>query len=105
MSPIVTFIEQQVGPKDTFLDCSESHIEVSILPRMLHAPPTNHEGHDWERCASWIDTPEGQGTAYIVLGDRTRIDGLRGPSLPPPWQLALRTEGQGQAISLWKLER
>lgn len=105
MSPIVTFIEQHVGPEDTFLDCSESHIEVSLLPKMLHALPSNHEGHDWPRCASWITSPEGKRTAYIVLGDRTRIENLRGPYLPPPWQLALRTEGQGQSISLWKLER
>jgi|GEM_PF-3590026 len=103
MAPIVTFIEDEVGPDDVLLDCSESHIEVAVLPRTTHGWPSNHEGHDWERCAGWLQDPEGEGTAHIVIGNRTQIPGVRGLSLPPPWTQSLRTDGQGQTLRVWTL--
>ncbi len=105
MAPLVQTIQSQLGAEDTLLDCSESHVEAALLPMLTHGPPTNHEGHDWDRCSQWITEPEGQGDAYIILGNRTRIAGLRGLSLPPPWQQVLRRDGQGQSIRLWKLTR
>ena len=105
MAPLMKTIDTQVGEGDTLLDCSESHVEVALLPRITHDPPTNHEGHDWERCALWLNAPEGNGDGYIILGGRTKIPGLVGLSLPPPWEQVLRTDGQGQTIRLWKLAR
>jgi len=105
MAPLVQTIADEVGEGDTLLDCSESHVEVAILPRITHPPPTNHEGHEWGRCQTWLTNPEGEGDAYIILGTRTRIPGLRGLSLPPPWVQVLRRDGQGQTIRLWKLPR
>lgn len=104
MAPLMSTIETDMAPDAVMLDCSESHIEVAVLPRVLHGGARNHEGHDWVRCADWLRDPEGQGDAYIVLGNRTQIAGLRGTSLPPPWLQVLQTEGQGQRIHLWKLE-
>ena len=105
MAPLMQAIDAQVREGDTLLDCSESHVEVALLPRITHDPPTNHEGHDWERCASWIRSPEGSGDGYVILGGRTNVSGLVGLSLPPPWEQVLRTDGQGQTIRLWKLAR
>ena len=94
MAPIMAFIDDDVGPEDVLLDCSESHIEVALLPRTTHGWPNNHEGHDWERCAAWIQDPEGEGTAHIIVGNRTKVTGVRGLSLPPPWTQSLRSDGQ-----------
>jgi len=105
MAPLVQTIQEQVGAGDTLLDCSESHVEVALLPRVMHDPPTNHEGHDWERCLAWIQSPEGSGDGYVILGGRTQVPGLVGLSLPPPWVQVLRRDGQGQTIRLWKLAR
>lgn len=104
MAPVVSLIENEMGPDDVLLDCSESHIEVAVLPRVLHGGSQNHEGHDWARCASWLKDPEGQAAAYVVVGSRTQISGLRSLSLPPPWQQVLRKDGQGQTTRVWKLE-
>ena len=103
MAPIMTFIADEVGPDDVLLDCSESHIEAALLPRTTHGWPTNHEGHDWDRCAAWIQDPEGEGTAHIVIGDRTKVSGVGGFSLPPPWTQSLRSDGQGQSLRVWTL--
>ena len=105
MAPLVQKIATDVGEGDTLLDCSESHVEVSLLPRVTHAPPNNHEGHEWARCQAWLSNPEGEGDGYIILGSRTQIPGLNGLSLPPPWVQVLRRDGQGQTIRLWKLAR
>jgi len=105
MAPLVQTIHEQVGEGDTLLDCSESHVEVALLPKVTHLPPTNHEGHDWERCQGWINEPDGTGDGYVILGTRTQVSGLVGLSLPPPWVQVLRQDGQGQTIRLWKLAR
>jgi hypothetical protein len=105
MAPLVQKIATDVGEGDTLLDCSESHVEVAILPRVTHAPPNNHEGHEWERCQAWMSNPEGEGDGYIILGSRTQIPGLNRLSLPPPWVQVLRRDGQGQTVRLWKLAR
>lgn len=104
MAPVVSLIENDMGPDEVLLDCSESHIEVAVLPRLLHGGAQNHEGHDWPRCASWLKDPEGEAGAYIVVGSRTTVPGLRWLRLPPPWQQVLRKDGQGQTIRVWKLE-
>ena len=103
MAPVMTFIDEEVSGDRVLLDCSESHIEVAILPKVTHRWPQNHEGHDWARCASWLRDPEGSSDAYVVVGNRTRIPGLQGLRVPPPWQQVLRSEGQGQSIRIWKL--
>ena len=103
MAPVVKLIEDELSDDDVLLDCSESHVEAAILPRVTHRWPQNHEGHDWERCAEWLREPEGASDAYIVVGTRTKIVGLEGLRVPPPWQQVLRSDGQGQTIRVWKL--
>ena len=103
MAPVVAMIEDDVSDENVLLDCSESHVEAALLPRMTHRLPQNHEGHDWERCADWLRDPEGSSDAYIIVGTRTKIRGLRGLRVPPPWQQVLRSDGQGQTIRVWKL--
>ena len=103
MKPVVAYIANEVGPGEVLLDCSESHIEVAILPRVTHGGAPNHEGHDWARCAQWLQDPDGSGEAHIVVGDRTQIPTLRGLSVPPPWSESLRTVGQGQTLRIWTL--
>ena len=104
MAPIVELIETEVSGDAVLLDCSESHVEVAVLPRSLHGGARNHEGHDWERCADWLVDPEGQSDAYMIVGNRTKVRGVRGLSLPPPWLQVLRRDGQGQQIAVWKLD-
>jgi hypothetical protein len=103
MAPVIQFIEEEMGPEDVLLDCSESHVEVAILPQVTHRLPTNHEGHDWERCATWLVDPEGGSNAYVIVGNRTRIQGLRNMRVPPPWQQVMKSDGQGQTVRIWKL--
>ena len=104
MAPIVELIETEVSGDAVLLDCSESHVEVAVLPLSLHGGARNHEGHDWERCADWLVDPEGQSDAYMIVGNRTKVRGVRGLSLPPPWLQVLRKDGQGQQIAVWKLD-
>ena len=105
MAPIVRMIDSTMESDAVMLDCSESHVEVAVLPRSLHGGERNHEGHDWERCASWLVDPDGQTDAYMIVGNRTRVPGIRGTSLPPPWLQVLRRDGQGQQIAVWKLDQ
>ena len=104
MAPVVRLLETGIEPDAVALDCSESHVEVAVLPTVLHGGPQNHEGHDWERCATWLTNPDGQSDAYVIVGSRSQVSGLRGLSLPPPWLQVLQSEGQGQRIAVWKLE-
>jgi len=104
MSHVVAFIDDTMVDGEVLLDCSESHVEAAILPRETHGWPQNHEGHDWARCTSWLADPEGSSTAYMVVGNRTQIPGLRGLGVPPPWRQVLRSDGQGQTIRIWQLD-
>jgi len=103
MAPVMSLIDEQLSSDDVLLDCSESHVEVAILPRTTHRWPPNHEGHDWPRCADWLKDPEGESDAYMIVGNRTQIPGLVGLRVPPPWQQVLQSNGQGQSIRVWKL--
>lgn len=104
MAPIVNFIESDMESDAVLLDCSESHVEVAVLPMRVHGGQQNHEGHDWDRCERWVTDPEGQSDAYIIVGSRTRVPSIRGVSMPPPWLQVMRKEGQGQRIAVWKLD-
>ncbi len=101
MQPIMQHIRGLVGTEAQLLDCSQSHIEVSLLPDKIHEPPQNHEGKDWSRCARWIYGAAGDSPRYVVTGTRSQIWGVDPQRLPAPWKRVMKSDGMGQYVALW----
>jgi hypothetical protein len=101
MRPVMESLRGFIDSGVPVLDCSQSHVAVSLLPEVLHGGEQNHEGKDWARCGQWILNPNRKEPAAVITGTRSRVWGVDPDQLPPPWTLFLKSDGMGQRVNVW----
>lgn len=105
MRPVMQAVRGFMASGVPVLDCSQSHVEVSLLPEILHDGEPNHEGMDWARCGQWILNPNRKEPAAVITGSRSGIWGVDPNQLPSPWTSVLKSNGMGQRVNVWYREQ
>lgn len=97
VGPALALLEDRLGPRDRFLDCSGAHVEAALLPRILHDGPPMSKDTDEDRCAAWIaDPPQGSGTTWLGT------DAGRAPAEDGSWEHVGTVEGGRADFLLWR---
>lgn len=91
-------IRAEVGPDDSLMDCSGTHLAVALLPDVLHDGPAMMRHVDPQRCQAWLESPEstGGGDAWILTTFHSTPTAVGAAG----WEAVARITGAGDGLLL-----